>query len=170
MKNGLKNAANEDQKTAGEIMSGIQVCMLNTVTRDGEIASRPMYAQEIDGEGNLWFFTSTKQPFVAELSENPRINVTFEDANKNRFLSASGAASTVKDRSKMEELWNPGLAAWYKDGLESPELLLLKVAIDSLEFWDSPNSTAVKIVGFVKSLVSDEEFRPGRHEKVNLRH
>ncbi|MFN8792302.1 MAG: pyridoxamine 5'-phosphate oxidase family protein [Bdellovibrionales bacterium] len=105
------------------------------------------------------------------MRENPRLMVTFADPHKNKYLAAQAQAQEVFDRAKMQELWTPYLKAWFKDGLDTPDLVLLKLEMQSVEFWDSPNSPAVKTLSPLKSIVSkDENFEPGRHEKVDLRH
>ncbi|MGE0632599.1 MAG: pyridoxamine 5'-phosphate oxidase family protein, partial [Pseudobdellovibrionaceae bacterium] len=35
---------------------------------------------------------------------------------------------------KAEELWNPLYKTWFKQGLEDPDLVLLKVKVDSAEY------------------------------------
>ena len=68
----------------------------------------------------------------------------------------------------MEELWNPILKAWFPDGLETPDLCLLKVNVEEAEYWDSSSSTLVQIAGFVKAMVTGQQADGGDHGKVNL--
>lgn len=107
---------------------------------------------------------------MREIQQNPQVNVSFSAPTKNSYLSATGVASAVTDKAKMEELWSPPLKAWFKEGLNTPGIVLLKIDLRDVEFWDAPSSPVVKAVGFVKAMVSDREFRPGRHERVSLRH
>lgn len=170
MKNGLKEAAQENLHILGEILDEIRVGMITTVSPTGEIYSRPMYLQAVDEKGDLWFFTSTKSALIEQVRENNNLMITFADSNKNKFLSAQAMAKEVFDRAKMQELWTPYLKTWFKDGIDTPDLVLLKLEMQNVEFWDSPNAAAVKAVGMVKALITDEPYRPGRHEKVDMRH
>ena len=74
----------------------------------------------------------------------------------------------VKDRAKIEELWNPILKAWFPEGLDDPSLCLLKVTVEEAEYWDSPNSKLVQIAGFVKALVTGQAAKGGENEKISL--
>jgi hypothetical protein len=62
----------------------------------------------------------------------------------------------------------PLLKAWFPDGLDDPALALLRVDIEKAEYWDSPSSTVVHLVGFVKALATGKTYEPGEHEKVTL--
>jgi general stress protein 26 len=42
------------------------------------------------------------------------------------------------------------MKAWFPDGLDDPDLALLRVHVEAAEYWDSPSSTMVHIVGFVR--------------------
>jgi hypothetical protein len=44
----------------------------------------------------------------------------------------------------------------------------LCVKVHKAEYWDTPNKRMVQLVGFVKSVLTGEQFRPGENEKVNL--
>lgn len=172
MKNGLKKLKSSDSRNnlyiMGDIIEKVRVGMISTVGADTVPSSRPMYVQEVDELGQIWFFTSTTSHLVERIRANPTVHITFADTDKNKFLTAIAHATEVHDRAKMQELWNPTLKAWFKDGLETPDIVLLKLQPEQAEYWDSPNSAVVRIFGFVKALVSDEPYAPGRHEKVNF--
>lgn len=169
MKNGLKNTASEDQKHLGEIIQEIQVGMLTTVREDGGLCSRPMYAQEIDGNGSVWFFTSQDSELVKEVRGNSRVNLSFSSVVKNKYVSASGTAWEVSDRKKMEELWSPAYKAWYPNGLQTAGIILLRVDLDTAEYWDAPGSPVVKAIEFVKAVTGRTAYGIARHEKLELR-
>jgi general stress protein 26 len=80
----------------------------------------------------------------------------------------SGKAQTIRDRAKIEELWTPELTAWFPKGLDDPNIALLKVNVSQAEYWDSPNSTVVYLIGLAKAAVTGESYNPGDNEKVQL--
>lgn len=169
MNNKLKNSENESHQKVAAIIDDIEIGMITTHNQKGDLVSRPMQAQEADADGCLWFFTSNTGELIGEIHHNSSVNVTFAAPNKNKYLSIAGEAFEVRDRQKMQELWKPALKAWFKDGIDSPDITLLKVEMQTGQFWDAPYSTAVEVAGFLKSLVTDAPFRPGRNEKVDLR-
>ena len=80
----------------------------------------------------------------------------------------SGAAIVSRDRRKMEELWNPAYTAWFPEGLDDPQICLLNIKVSQAEYWDSPNSVVVHLIGMAKAAVTGTPFHPGENEKVNL--
>nr|MBA2736564.1 pyridoxamine 5'-phosphate oxidase family protein [Pyrinomonadaceae bacterium] len=132
------------------------------------LRSRPMQTQEFDFDGDLWFFTSSKTHKTDEIEKDRRVNVSYAAPDSNTYVSVSGTAEIEKDRAKIEELWNPIYKAWFPEGLEDPNLILLKVTVEQAEYWDSPSSTIVQIAGFVKALVTGERADGGEHEKISL--
>ncbi len=67
----------------------------------------------------------------------------------------------------MEELWNPILKAWFPKGLDDPNITLLKVSVESAEYWDSTSSTIVQVAGFIKAIVTGTNADGGENEKIN---
>ena len=152
----------------GNLIEDIDFAMLTTVDTDGVLRSRPMSTQEAEFDGTLWFFTSDKTHKVEEIERDNRVNASYAKPEDNVYVSVSGTASIVKDRAKMEELWNPILKAWFPEGLDDPTICLLKVDVEQAEYWDSPSSTLVQIVGFVKALVTGRSADGGENQKINL--
>lgn len=163
----MENTREESIEKLKTLLEGIDFCMLTTIN-GGQLRSRPMSTQEMDESGNLWFFTSDRTHKIDEIEADNRVNAAYSKIDDNLYVSVSGRALIVKDRLKMEELWNPILKAWFPEGLDDPTLCLLKVSIEEAEYWDSPNSKIVQLYGFVKAVVTGEPAKGGEHGKVNL--
>jgi general stress protein 26 len=152
----------------GELIHGIKVAMMTTVEEDGTPRSRPMWTHDRDFDGELWFFTREHSPKVDEVERDSHVGLSYADTARDRYVSVSGVARLVRDKEKARELWNPTLKAWFPQGLDDPELVLLCVTVSKAEFWDTPNKRMVQLVGFVKGVLTGEPYRPGENEKVNL--
>lgn len=152
----------------GELIRGIKVAMMTTVEQDGSLRSRPMWTHDRDFDGELWFFTKEHSPKVDEVEHDHHVSLSYADPSRDRFVSISGRCSLVLDKEKAKELWNPTLKAWFPQGLEDPELALLRVSVEKAEYWDTPNSRMVQLAGFVKAALTGQEYRPGDNEKVVL--
>jgi general stress protein 26 len=74
----------------------------------------------------------------------------------------------VKDRAKIEELWNPVHQAWFPEGLDDPSLCLLKVSVEQAEYWEGTSSTLVQLFGMVKAIATGQEADYGENEKIKL--
>lgn len=152
----------------GELIRGIKVAMMTTVEPDGTLRSRPMWTHGGDFTGELWFFTKEHTPKVDEVEHESRVSLSYADPTRDRYVSVSGRGTLVRDRQKAAQLWNPTLKAWFPEGLDDPELALLRIRVEKAEYWDTPNSRMVQLVGFVKAALTGQEYRPGDNEKVNL--
>ncbi|HYN84850.1 MAG TPA: pyridoxamine 5'-phosphate oxidase family protein [Pyrinomonadaceae bacterium] len=156
-------------KKLGELIRDVEFAMLTTVEEDGHLRSRPMQTQRADFDGTLWFFTHAREPKVEDVERDPHVCVAYAKPEANRYVSVSGTAGVVRDRAKIEELWNPALKAWFPEGLDDPNIALIRVAVERAEYWDAPSSTFVQVAGFIKAVATGEEYRPGENEKLNLK-
>ena len=158
-----------DVEKLRDLIKGISFAMLTTVDEDGSLRSRPMQTQETEFNGELWFFTSASSPKVDEVQRDQRVNVSYADPDDNRYVSLSGTATLVRDREKIKELWKPVLKAWFPDGLEDPDLALLRVKVEKAEYWDSPSSKMVQLAGFLKAIATGQRLEyAGENEKLEL--
>ena len=148
-------------------LEGIDFAMLTTIN-DGKLHSRPMSTQELDENGDLWFFTSDGSRKIGEFEHDNRINVAYSDPDGNTYVSVFGTAEVVKDRAKIQELWSPVYKAWFPEGIDDPKICLLKIQVQDAEYWDAPNSKIVQLAGFVKALVTGQEADMGDHGTVKV--
>ena len=166
----MDNQAERDERVRklAELIKDIEVAMLTTVDESGALRSRPMMTQRVEFDGDLWFFTKAGAPKVGEIEHDQHVNVSYSSPADQHYVSMSGRARLVRDRARIEELWNPAYQAWFPEGLDDPEIALLKVSVEQAEYWDSPTSTVVHLVGLAKATLTGESYKPGENEKVNL--
>lgn len=152
-----------------ELIKGVKFAMLTTVGDDGHLHSCPMTTQELDFDGSLWFFINKSSHKIAEIGQDPQVNVSYAKPEDHVYVSVSGPAQLVEDRAKAEELWSPVYKAWFKDGLEDPDLGLLRIDVERAEYWDSPSSGVVELIGFAKAMITGQNpAHVGEHKKINL--
>ena len=159
----------EQRETVRKLAKDARICMLTTMASDGRHVSRPMALQDIEFDGDLWFLTYSDSDLVAQVRTNPQVNVSFSDAKQNAWVSIAGTAVQTDDRGKAEELWNPMLKAWFPDGLETPNLTLVKVTGETAEYWESAHSSrVVTMLGMAKAVVTGKTPDAGENETVRL--
>jgi general stress protein 26 len=156
-------------KKLGELIKDIEFAMLTTVEEDGSLRARPMQTQGSEFDGTLWFFTHAREPKVEEVEREPHVGVSYSKPEDNCYVSVSGTARIVRDRAKIEELWNPALKAWFPKGSDDPDIALIRVTVEHAEYWDAPSSTFVQLAGFLKAVATGREYRPGENEKLDLK-
>lgn len=150
-----------------ELTEGIDFCMLTTVDGD-HLRSRPMSTQQFEFDGDLWFFTDDNTHKIDEIERDNRVCVAYSKPDDNVYLSVSGRAEVVKDRTKIEELWSPILKAWFPEGIDDPSLCLLKIPVEQAEYWDAPSSKIVQLFGMVKAIATGQEADYGENKKIDL--
>ena len=159
----------EQRETVKGLVKDARIAMFTTMTADGHHVSRPMAVQDVEFDGDLWFFAYSDSDLVGQIRANPQVNVSFSDSKQNAWVSFAGAAEQVDDRAKAEELWNPLLKAWFPDGLETPTLTLVKVTGETAEYWAAAHSSkVVTLLGYAKAAVTGKTPNAGENETVRL--
>lgn len=158
----------EAVKKLGELIKGIDIGMLTTREEDGTLRSRPMSVQDVEFDGNLWYLTKADSGKVHEIEINPQVCVSFSQPSKQNYVSVSGRAELVRDRAKIDEYWQPIYEAFFPEGKDDPDLALIKVHVEQAEYWDSPSSPVVFIVGFLKAKLTSQEAELGENKKLEL--
>ncbi|MFI6820836.1 pyridoxamine 5'-phosphate oxidase family protein [Micromonospora sp. NPDC050187] len=149
-----------------ELIRAARVCMLTTIAVDGRQVSRPMVLQEAEFDGDLWFFARTDSAKVRQIRVNPEVNAAFGDQRRHTWISVSGTAREENGRADVERLWQPALRVWFPDGPDTPGLTLIRVHASSAEYWDSPGSTVVNLLGAARAAVTGRPPRPGDNRAV----
>lgn len=150
----VQQQATDNMEKVAELVKEIRFAMLTTAEPDGTLHSRPMSTLQMDEEGCLWFFTGEHSYKVGDVDQQARVNLAYARPDKQDYLSISGTAEVVHDRAKMEELWTPWLKPWFQDGLDDPELVLLKVHVDEANYWDAPGSAVKRLYGLAKGILT----------------
>jgi general stress protein 26 len=163
----VTNQHNDGIESLKHHISGIRFAMLTTVSDDGSLRSRPMTTQEIGEDGEIWFFTSDDSEVVLEAQREPSVNLAYSKPDSGLYVSVSGNAEMVKDAAKINELWNPMVAAYFPKGKDDPNLALLRITMTDAEVWDSPNSVA-KLFNTIKTAVTGEKGDTGQHERIKV--
>ena len=151
-------------------ISSIRFAMFTTTDGLGHLISRPMTNQDMDAEGNLWFFTSTETDLWEDIVARPEVNLAFAEPEDHLYVSVSGRAERVVERAKIKSLWNPAVQAWYPHGPDDPHVVLVRVVTRTAEFWDSKAGKIVQMYEMAKAVLtgSTPAGEVGEHGKVTL--
>ena len=110
--------------------------------------ARPMTAQYEHERGPIWFFTSTDNALIPLLGQRDRAIAAFSSKGHDVFASIAGRLSVDKDRTVIDRLWNPFVAAWFPGGKDDPKLTLLRLDAEHAQIWIDASSliAGVKIL------------------------
>jgi general stress protein 26 len=118
-----------------ELIKGIETAMLTTISEEG-LVSRPMKTQDMDSDGCLWFLTKKDTTKFHELLHNQQVNIAYAG---NSFVSIRGEAELVESVEKLKQFWSPVYEEMLETTYDDPNLVLIKVNTEAVEYWDSGN-------------------------------
>ncbi len=147
------------------IMESVRTCMLTTVSSDGSLHSTPMTTQQAQFDGDAWFLVGRTSHTAEHIGGNPTVNVSY--SGDSSWLSLAGSARIVDDAAKKKELWSTFAEAWFPDGEEDPNVVVLKVESDSAQYWESPG-TVKMMASMLKARVTGSTPNAGDSGKVDL--
>ena len=168
------SGTDDEVRQVAELAKDIRIAMLTTVDDTGHFVSRPMAQQEVEFDGDLWFFAEHDSRKVAQISANPVASVTLGSTDTwislsgtDTWICLSGTAKIVTDAAKAKQLWNPYVEAWLPQGPEDPSVVLIEFSSDTAEYWDTPGKIATAL-SFVKAKATGEPDQGGENETVTM--
>ncbi|SEQ48507.1 General stress protein 26 [Virgibacillus subterraneus] len=129
------NWKQDDIETFREIIKDVDTAMLTTATEEGLI-SRPMRTQEVEFDGDLWFFTKKETNKYDEILHNQDVNVAYVGKS---YVSVRGRAEIVEDLGKKKELWSKIYEKIMKTSYDDPNVILIRVNVEAAEYWEGGN-------------------------------
>ena len=122
-----------------EFIKGSNIALLTSVTSDGTLHSRPLVTREVDLENNaLWFLAASNFSKAERILHDKEVALAYTSANRQVFASVSGRAEVVHDKAKARELWDPMAETRFPKSADDPRLVLLRISVTAVEFWDAP--------------------------------
>jgi general stress protein 26 len=159
----------EGHKKLTELVKGIKFAMLTTETPEGALRSRPMFTQELEFDGELWFFTSASSGKVDEIAAKPQVNVAYSKPEAQQYVSVSGTARVVRDRAKVHELWKPEYKIYFESGPDDPDVVLLCIAVSEAEYWTTERNPVLRLAGMAKALITKDPSSMGEQGRIEVR-
>jgi len=165
----MKQERNQNIEKLIEMVKDVRVCMLITSEENTEnLSGRPMSISKIDDDGTMWFFTKASSYKVEEIEESKKVSIATINESSNNYLMIHGMATLVNDKNKMKELWSSVMKAWFPLGLDDPDMTLIKVTPNEVNYWDSSSSKMVVLFNMLKAIVTGKEYAEGEHGKISL--
>ncbi len=127
-------------------MRAIDIAMLFTHSDGGTMAGRPMSNNgEVDYDGNSFYFTYEKFRSVAEIEQNPRVSLGFTGSDPSFHVAVEGEAILIRDKSAFKAHWTKGLDRWFKDGVDTEGMVLIKVVARRVHYWQGEEDGEVEL-------------------------
>lgn len=149
----IQNLSDQEAVKKMQELGNGEICLLCTFGEgeDEELRFRPMATQAIDDNGHFWFFSDRRSHKDEQIDEYNKVYLLYSNPGKQNYMCIEGSARTFRDQAKVEELWNPMVAAWFKDGKEDPYISVIEVTPHKAHYWDTKHG---KMVSFLKALAA----------------
>lgn len=149
-----KNHQEKEQlETLIDILNDVDVVMLTSISEEGKLVARPMQTQELEYDGDLWFITMKHTDKYKEIEANPTVNISVVGKS---YASISGTAKIVDDRERLDKHWNKIYEKMFDTHPKDPNLTMVKIEMDSAEYWDTGNRTGM-IVNLFKNITNSDD-------------
>ncbi len=134
------------------------VVMLGIVgDRDGH--TQPMTVHFEGRLGPLWFFAGKDDDLYKSVATGTRAIISYSAPGHDLYASVHGDIMIEDDRRVVDRFWSAGVALWYKDGKDDPNLAVLRVQPEQAKIWlaDAKIGTMVKaLFKGVKAAAEDQ--------------
>ncbi|MEO5585910.1 MAG: pyridoxamine 5'-phosphate oxidase family protein [Flavobacteriales bacterium] len=151
-----------------ELVKHSSICHFLTSLDKRPIPSRPMSAQQVDDEGNFWFLSSLSSLKDQEVMTDPYVQLLFANQGDAEFLSVFGTATIVMDMAKKRELWSELAKAWFPNGVEDPDLTVLKVKPMESYYWGTKNGKMITLLKMAASAIIGKRSQSSVEGKISI--
>ncbi|RYG00445.1 MAG: general stress protein [Chitinophagaceae bacterium] len=165
----VKNLFNEDGvKKLQDIAKDADICLFATDLSSLPISARPMSTQKVDENGTIWFLSSRSSSQNSDIRNDSRVQLFYSHKGSAEYLSVYGEAEIIQDKTLAEELWTPIAKAWFTEGVDDPELTIIKVEPSDAYYWDTKNNKAVSLLKIIAGAVTGKTMDDGVKGKITV--
>jgi general stress protein 26 len=132
-------------------MSEIDFAMLSTRAMSGDIAARPMSNNgDVEFMGDSYFFSWEEAHSVADIERDPRVGLSFTGSKgllgkPPVFIAVEGQAELIRDKEAFREHWVKDLDVWFKDGIDTPGIVMIRVHATRVHYWNGMDEGEVAL-------------------------
>ena len=144
------------------IAEEIKICLFCTNVHDIPFDVRPMSILEVDAVGDCWFFSIKDSNKNDEILLDSKVQLLFSKPSYRDFLSVYGDAEIVTNPAKLKQLWPRADKAWFTEGVDDPNLTLVRVIAKGAYYWDTKKSLAqIALSSAMGSLNQEKDVTEG---------
>ena len=141
-----------ERRRVRKLLQGAGVAMLLTLDDRGVQAGRPMLPLWLDGDPHLYFLTHQAARKVSQIAERPEVALTMTAARS--YFVVLGSASASRDPALIRRLWRPSYRAWFPDGTDDRDVIALRVAVRTVNYWEPTRAPFSRLFQAIKAILT----------------
>lgn len=160
-----------------ELIDEVEIAMMTTRRPDGHLRSRAMATQKAAAGADLWFVAREDSAKIAEITNDPHVNLSYYKGSNSEWVSVSGEATLSRDRAKIHELYAPDWSMWFGKGsdprfgtADDPRIVLIGVTINAAEFLSIDSPRPVLLFEMAKGWLNGTEPELGEMHVLQQPH
>jgi len=151
-----------------DIARDADICLFATNLTSLPLSARPMSTQKVDDDGTLWFLSSKSSSQNTDIEADGRVQLFYSHKGSSEYLSVYGEATILFDRDIAKELWSPIVKTWFTEGVDDPDLSIIKVVPSDAYYWDTKNNKTVSLIKIVAGAVTGKTLDDGIKGKITV--
>ena len=131
-------------------MAEIDIAILSTHTQNGQIANRPMSNNgEVAYDGTSYYFTFEQARTVSDIQANPKVALGFTGPGRIFSMPSTWrlkvSRKLIRDKATFQAHWTSDLDRWFEKGVDTPNIVLVKVKAVRITYWDGEDEGEVNV-------------------------
>lgn len=123
-----------------------------------------------DDDGAIWFITAKGTDAAEAATARKDIRFAMADNGAGLHGYVNGGLSVSDDKDKLDQIWSIVASAWFDEGKQDHDLVLVKFVPRDGEIWLSTESGAVFLFETIKANITDEEPDVGQRATLSFKH
>lgn len=124
-----------------------RTCLFSTDVNTHPSDITPMSLQDVDDNATLWFISGRNSTRNANIAQDPRVALTFQNEGKAEYMALHGVARIFDDRATIDAHWTKLADAWFEQGKDDPNVTIIGVTIDGGHYWETKHG---KVAAFTQ--------------------
>ena len=97
-----------------------------------------------------------------------KVHLVYAHPGKESYLDVWGKADVITDKQIIKDKWAPLVKAWFPNGVDDPNLALLKVQPNNIYYWDAETGKMVAFFKIAASAVTGKQLAEGAEGKLKV--
>ena len=132
-------------------MAKLDFTMMATRSSNGTLTARPMSNNgDVSYDGNSYYFTYEEALTVRDIESDANVALGFARksgifVSNGLYIAVEGKAELIRDKAAFKAHWTSDLDVWFEQGVDTPNLVLIKVHATRIKYWDGEDQGEITL-------------------------